>query len=262
MFQRAARSYDELQSALYGDPQLSRQNQKPHGKNKIPHGKTENLTAKTKYLTTKPKPSRQNQRPHGKTKYFTAKTKYLTSKANTHVKTKAILFLLWSIWFCREVFGFAVRYFVFAVRFLVLPWGILFLPWGFWFSVLLWRFWFCRDVFGFAVTVVGHHSFAMNNPAQHCITWLSKCSAQKLDATRNLQPIKFHIQISPLIKTSPVVHLAAAQHKCVAWHKHSSYSVYKKAFDKQFSKLVWNSWSWQRVWRTVVRNQIAKFETK
>ena len=98
----------------------SRQNQKPHGKNKIPHGKTENLTAKTKYLTTKPKPSRQNQRPHGKTKYFTAKTKYLTAKANTHGKTKAILLLLWSIWFCREVFCF------------------------------------CREVFGFAVTVVGH----------------------------------------------------------------------------------------------------------
>ena len=102
----------------------SRQNQKPHGKNKIPHGKTENLTAKTKYLTTKPKPSRQNQRPHGKTKYFTAKTKYLTAKANTHGKTKAILLLLWSIWFCREVFDFAVRYFVFAVRFLVLLWQL------------------------------------------------------------------------------------------------------------------------------------------
>ena len=96
----------------YGGPQLSRQNQKPHGKNKIPHGKTENLTAKTKYLTTKPKPSRQNQRPHGKTKYFTAKTKYLTAKANTHGKTNAILFccevfgLPWGFWFCREVFCF------------------------------------------------------------------------------------------------------------------------------------------------------------
>ena len=54
---------------------------------------------------------------------------------------------MWSIWFCREVFGFVVRYFVFAVRFSVLPWGILFLPWG---------FRFCREVFGFAVTVVGH----------------------------------------------------------------------------------------------------------
>ena len=60
-------------------PKTSRQNRKPHGKNK-------NLTAK-------PKTSLQNQRPHGKTKYFTAKTKYLTAKANTHGKTKAISFL-------------------------------------------------------------------------------------------------------------------------------------------------------------------------
>ena len=72
--------------------------------------------------------SRKNQNPHGK-------TKDLTAKASTHGKTKAILFLLWIIWFCREVFGF-------AVRFLVLPWGILFLPWG---------FWFCRDVFVFVL---------------------------------------------------------------------------------------------------------------
>ena len=82
----------------------SRQNRKPHGKNKS--------------LTGKPKTSRQIQRPHGKTKYFRAKTKYLTAKANTHGKTKAILLLLWSIWFCREVFGFAVRYFVFCYYFL------------------------------------------------------------------------------------------------------------------------------------------------
>ena len=59
-------------------------------------------------------------------------------KANTFGKTKAILFLLWSIWFCREIFGF-------AVRFLVFPWC----------------FCFCREVFGFAVTVVGHHSFVL-----------------------------------------------------------------------------------------------------
>ena len=91
---------------MYCGPQLSQQNQKPHGKHTIPHGKTKNLTAKTKYLTAKPKASRQNQRPHGKTKYFTAKTKYLTAKANTHHKTKAN-------------FAFAVRYFVFAMRFLV-----------------------------------------------------------------------------------------------------------------------------------------------
>ena len=99
-------------------------------------------TAKPKTSRQKQNTSRQNQKPHGKTKYFIAKTKYLTAKANTHGKTKAILLLLWSIWFCREVSGFAVRYFVFAVRFLVLPWGILFLPCGFWFG---------RNVFVFAV---------------------------------------------------------------------------------------------------------------
>ena len=71
----------------HGKTKTSWQNRKPQGKNK-------NLTAKTEYLTTKPKPSQQNQRPQGKTKYFTAKTKYLTAKANTHGKTKAILFLL------------------------------------------------------------------------------------------------------------------------------------------------------------------------
>ena len=87
----------------------SRQNQKPHSKIKIPHDKI----------------------PHCKTKYFTA-------KANSHSKTKAILPLLWSIWFWCEVFGFAVRYFVFAMRFLVLPWCILFLPW---FLVLPWQLW-------------------------------------------------------------------------------------------------------------------------
>ena len=119
----------------YGGPQLSRQNQKAHGKNKILHGKTENLTAKTKYLTRqnrkpqktktsrqnqKPhgknkKTSLQNQRPHGKTRYFTAKTKYLTAKPNTSqqkpntsrqkqiptAKPKQLCF-------CCEVFGFAV----------------------------------------------------------------------------------------------------------------------------------------------------------
>ena len=123
----------------YGGPQLSWQNQKPHGK-------TENLTAKTKTSRQKQNTSRQNQKPHGKTKYFTAKTKYLTAKANTHGKTKAILFLQWSIWFCHEVFCFCREVFwfcrdVFVVRFLV----------------LLWCFCFCHEVFGFAVTVVGHH---------------------------------------------------------------------------------------------------------
>ena len=135
-------------------PKTSRQNRKPHGKNKNltakpktsrqkqntsrqkrkTPGKNKNLTAKTKYLTTKPKTSRQKQRPHDKTKYFTAKTKYLTEKANTHSKTKAILLLLWSIWFSREVCCFCLEVFVFAVRYFV-----LILPWG---------FWFCRDSYG------------------------------------------------------------------------------------------------------------------
>jgi len=45
-------------SFFYGGPQLSRQNQKPHGKNKIPHGKTKNLTAK-------PNTSQQKQNSFG-----------------------------------------------------------------------------------------------------------------------------------------------------------------------------------------------------
>ena len=102
-------------SVLYGGLQQSRQNQKPHGKNKIrpgktkkphgknkiPHGKTKNLTAKTKYLTAKPKTSRQKQN---------------TSRQNQilHSKNKIALVLPW-------VFGFTVKYLVFAVRYLVLP---------------------------------------------------------------------------------------------------------------------------------------------
>ena len=112
-------------------PKTSRQNQNTSLQNRKPHLKTENLTAK-------PKSSRQNQRPHGKNNMqcFTAKTKYLTAKANTQGKTKAILLLLWSIWFCRTVFCFCREVFCFccevsgfAVMFLVLPWG----------------FWFCRE---------------------------------------------------------------------------------------------------------------------
>ena len=101
-------------SVLYGGLQQSRQNQKPHGKNKIRPGKTK-------------KPHGKNKIPHGKTKNLTAKTKYLSAKPKTsrqnqvlHSKNKIALVLPWvfaffhSIWFCREVFGF-------AVRFLVLP---------------------------------------------------------------------------------------------------------------------------------------------
>ena len=90
---------------LTAKPKTSRQKQKPHCKNKIPHDKTKDLTAKPK-----------SERPHGKTKYFTAKTKYLAAKANTHCKTKVILLLPWSIWFCREVFCYCREVFFFAVK--------------------------------------------------------------------------------------------------------------------------------------------------
>ena len=76
-----------LKYSYYGDPQLSRQNQKPHGKNKIPHGKTENLTAKTKYLSTKLKTSLQNQN--------------LTAKPNTSQQKQNSLGFAVGICCCR-----------------------------------------------------------------------------------------------------------------------------------------------------------------
>ena len=86
----------------------------------ICHGKTKNLTAKTKT-------SRQNQKPHGKNKIPHGKTKNLTAKPNTSQQKQNSFDFAVGIWFCREVFvfcrevfGFAVRYFVFAVRLLVL----------------------------------------------------------------------------------------------------------------------------------------------
>ena len=48
----------------------SRQNRKPHDKNKIPHGKTKTLMAK-------PKTSRQNQILHSKNQIPHGKSKYL-----------------------------------------------------------------------------------------------------------------------------------------------------------------------------------------
>ena len=114
----------------------------------------------TTVVTAKPKTSRQNQKPHGKNKDLTEKTRYLTAKLKTswqnqilHSKNKIALVLTWVFafavrylvlqWgfcrFCLEGFGFVVRYFVLAVRFSVLSWVILFLPWG---------FWFCRDSCG------------------------------------------------------------------------------------------------------------------
>ena len=90
----------------YGSTQLSRQNQKHHGK-------TKNLTAKTKTSRQNQKPHSKNKIPHGKTKNHTAKTKYLKAKPNTSQQK-------------QNSFGFAVRYLVFAVKYfmLVLPWGL------------------------------------------------------------------------------------------------------------------------------------------
>ena len=127
---------------MYGGPQLSRQNQKPHGKNKIPHGKTENLTAKTKTSLQKQNTSRQNQRPHGKTKQWKTsrqnqilhsknqiphgKSKYPRQNQSYFVFAVKYLVLPWSFWFCRDVFCFCREVFGFAVMFLFLPWGFCF----------------------------------------------------------------------------------------------------------------------------------------
>ena len=113
----------------YGGPQLSRKNQKPHGKNKIPQGKTENLTAKTKTSRQNQKPSRQkqntsrqNQNPHGKTKDLRAKPNTSQQKPNTsrqkQIPTQNQCYFVFAVKYlvCREVFGFAVRYFVFICR--------------------------------------------------------------------------------------------------------------------------------------------------
>ena len=61
LFEKWTRLTSVANPGGYGGPQLSRQNQKPHGKNKIPHGKTENLTVKPKTSRQKQNTSRQNQ---------------------------------------------------------------------------------------------------------------------------------------------------------------------------------------------------------
>ena len=107
---------ETLSSDHYGGPQLSRQNQKPHGKNKIRHSKTKKPHGKNKNLMTKSNTHGKKQIPHSKSKYP------------------------------RQT----QSYFAFAVKYLVLLWGILFLPVRF--LVLPWCFFFfCREVFGFAV---------------------------------------------------------------------------------------------------------------
>ena len=64
--------------SLTAKTKTSRQNQKPHGKNKIPHGKTKNLTAK-------PNTSQQKQNSFG----FAV----------------GICFCLEVLWFCRDICG-------------------------------------------------------------------------------------------------------------------------------------------------------------
>ena len=138
---RVLQSWDSWDFAslvvVYGGPQLSRQNQKPHGKDK-------NVTAKPKTSRQKqnPKTSRQNQILQSKSKIALVLPWVFAFAVRYLVFAVKYLVLPWGLWFCREGFGFVVRYFVFAVRF-------LFLPWGFRFCREV--FCFCREVFGFAV---------------------------------------------------------------------------------------------------------------
>ena len=84
----------------YGGPQLSWQNQKPHGK-------TENLTAKTKT-------SRQTQKPHSKNKICHDKTKDLMAKPNnTQQKPNTSR--------QKQIPMAKPKLFVLAVKYLVLP---------------------------------------------------------------------------------------------------------------------------------------------
>ena len=98
----------------YGGLQLSRQNQKPHGKNK-------NITAKPKTSRQKQNTSPQNQKPHGKNKIPHGKNKNFTAKPNTSQQKQNSFGFAVGICFCREVFGFCCEVFGFAVRSLVLP---------------------------------------------------------------------------------------------------------------------------------------------
>ena len=121
-------------------PKTSRQNRKPHGKNK-------NLTANPKTSQQKQNMSRKNQNPHSKTKDLMAKPNTSQQKWNTPRQKQTPMAKPKLFCSCSEVFGFDVRYFVFAVRYF--GFAVRFL-------VLLWCFCFCHEVFRFAMTVVGH----------------------------------------------------------------------------------------------------------
>ena len=79
-----------------------------------------NYHGKTKNLMVKAKTSRQNQKPHGKNKIPHGKTKNLTAKPNTSQQKQNSFGFAVGVWFCREVFGFCCEVFGFAVRSLVL----------------------------------------------------------------------------------------------------------------------------------------------
>ena len=77
------------------------------------------VTAKPKTSRQKQNTSRQNQKPHGKTKYFTQQKQNSFSFAVGFCFFSQYLVLPWSLWFCREVFGFAVtvvRYSLYTVE--------------------------------------------------------------------------------------------------------------------------------------------------
>ena len=119
---------------LFIDPKLrktSRQNQKPHVKNKIPHNKTKNLTAKPKTSRQNQILHRKSQIPHGKSKYPRQNQSYFVFAVKYWFCQEVFGFAV-RFWFCREVFCFCREVFGFAVMFLFLPWG----------------FWFCRDSCG------------------------------------------------------------------------------------------------------------------
>ena len=79
-------------TTVIAKPKTSRQNQNTSKQDRKPHGKNKNLTAKPNASQQKPNTSRLKQISTAKPKLFC---------------------------FCCEVFGFGVRYFVFALKFLV-----------------------------------------------------------------------------------------------------------------------------------------------
>ena len=82
--------------SIYGGPQVSRQKQKLHGKNKnstaktkTPRQKQKPPRQKQKHLRQKQKPLRQKQKPHGKNKNLYGKNKNLYGKnKNLYGKNK------------------------------------------------------------------------------------------------------------------------------------------------------------------------------